>query len=500
MSTIRRQSIISSLIVYFGFALGFFNTWLFTREGSGLTKEQFGITGIFIAFANIMFSVASLGMPAYVAKFFPYYNAHLPNRKNDQMTWALIIPCAGFGLVLLIGLLMKNLIANRIFANSPQLLQYYYWTFLFGFGYTLYMIMEAYAWQQRKAVLSNILREVVFRLFLTVLIVLISYRLIESFDVFVTIYAFTYLALATYLLIYFMRKGVLHFNFKISRVTRKFFRKILPLAIFFWGGGLVLNIASVLDTIIIAAVLPNGMGFAGIFTLAQNFSSLMQAPQRAIISASVGALSHSWRDKNLKKIFKIYQHSAINQLLFASALFCLIWMNFDDMITTFKLQEDYRLAKWVFFFIGLTRIIDMGTGVNAQIITTSTYWRFDFISGVVLLALTIPVTWQLTRHLGVVGPAVSNLITFTVYNGIRYIFLWKKFKMQPFTYKTLLTLVLAAGAYLFCYYLFRYQQGFPWIITRSVVFCVLFAGGTFLMKLSPDLQPVLQTVRKKLRV
>ncbi|MGZ8545243.1 MAG: lipopolysaccharide biosynthesis protein, partial [Flavisolibacter sp.] len=160
MSTIRRQSIISSLIVYFGFALGFFNTWLFTREGSGLTKEEFGITGIFIAFANIMFSVASLGMPAYIAKFFPYYNAHLTNRKNDQMTWALIIPCAGFGLVLLIGLLMKNLIADRIFDNSPQLLKYYYWTFLFGFGYTLFMLMEAFAWQQRKAVLSNILREV----------------------------------------------------------------------------------------------------------------------------------------------------------------------------------------------------------------------------------------------------------------------------------------------------------------------------------------------------
>ncbi|MBD0288871.1 MAG: lipopolysaccharide biosynthesis protein, partial [Flavisolibacter sp.] len=60
MSTIRRQSIISSVIVYFGFALGFFNTYLFTREG-GFTKEEYGLTGTFIAIGYIMYSAASLG-------------------------------------------------------------------------------------------------------------------------------------------------------------------------------------------------------------------------------------------------------------------------------------------------------------------------------------------------------------------------------------------------------------------------------------------------------
>jgi O-antigen/teichoic acid export membrane protein len=222
MSTIRRQSIISSLVVYFGFALGFFNTWLFTREGSGLTKEQFGITGIFIAFANIMFSVASVGMPAYIGKFFPYYKSHLRDKENDQMAWALIFPCLGFGILLIAGLFLKNLIADKIFSNSPELLQYYYWTFLFGFGYMLYMIMEAYAWQQRKAVMTNVLREVIFRIFFTILIVLISYRLIKSFDVFVALYSFTYLILAVFLMIYFYRKGQKNFKFYVIRVTKKF--------------------------------------------------------------------------------------------------------------------------------------------------------------------------------------------------------------------------------------------------------------------------------------
>ena len=91
------------------------------------------------------------------------------------------------------------------------------------------------------------------------------------------------------------------------------------------------------------------------------------------------------------------------------------------------------------FFIGIYKIIDMGTGLNAQIIATSTYWRFEFMSGLILFAIIMPLNWQLTRYLGLIGPPISSLVAFTVYNAIRYFFLWNKFKMQPFTWKTLLT-------------------------------------------------------------
>jgi len=57
MSDIRRQSIISSFVVYFGFALGFLNTYLFAREG-GFTKEQYGLTGLFIALYTFNDAVA----------------------------------------------------------------------------------------------------------------------------------------------------------------------------------------------------------------------------------------------------------------------------------------------------------------------------------------------------------------------------------------------------------------------------------------------------------
>jgi O-antigen/teichoic acid export membrane protein len=497
MSTIRRQSIISSVIVYFGFALGFLNTYLFTKQG-GLTKEQFGLTNTFIAVANIMYSFASLGMPNFIWKFFPYYKAHLPNKKNDQFTWALLFTCIGFLIVTIVGVVFKPLIIDVVFKNSPELPEYFYWTFIFGFGYTLYVLLEAFAWQHRQAVLSNFLKEVLFRLLVTALIVLTTLQVIKNFDVFIALYSFGYLAIVVIMFVIFIKRKELQFTFTVSRVTKKFRKKIIQQASYVWAGSLVFNIANVFDTIVIAAVMPNGMAAAGMYALAQNISSLIQAPQRAIISSAVGPLSQAWKDKDYGKIDRIYHRSSINQLVFSCAMFCLIWLNFNDGITTFHLQEGYRAATWVFFYIGIARIIDMGTGLNSQIIGTSTYWRFEFVSGIILLSITLPLNWQLTRYYGIVGPAFSNLIAFTIYNIIRYSFLLRKFNMQPFTMKSAYTILLAGGAYLVSYWLFNDKTGFGWIVLRSTVFIALYAIGMFALKLTPDALPVLQTLKKKL--
>ena len=158
------------------------------------------------------------------------------------------------------------------------------------------------------------------------------------------------------------------------------------------------------------------------------------------------------------------------------------------------------MRPMLFFFIGLARIIDMGTGLNAQIIGTSNFWKFEFVSGIILLSLMLPLNWVLTHMYGIQGPAISNLIGFTIYNLIRYLFLYRKFKMQPFTIKTFYTLLLTAVAYLTCYLLFDQYHGFGWIVLRSSVFCLLFGLGTMALKLTPDIVPVLATVRKRIGI
>lgn len=499
MSQLRRQSIISSVIVYIGFAIGLLNTYLFTREG-GFTPQQYGLTNIFIAIATIMQSFANLGMSAYIYKFYPYYKDNLDNKRNDLFTWALLVSLIGFCCVVVAGFFCKDLVIRKFSANSSSLVTYYYWVFPFGLGFTLFSLLEAYAWQLKKSVLTNFLKEVQFRLFTTILIVLVFSGTITQFDIFIKLYSFLYLAIAGILIVNLIATKQLHITFKASNVSKKFFKKILTLASFVYGGSLVYAVAGVFDTIVIASVLTDGLALAGVYSLAQNMASLIQAPQRGIVSSSVAVLSRAWKDKQLEKINTIYHRSSINMLLFAVAIFSLIWLNFTDGVFTFKLQQQYLDARWVFFFIGLMKIVDMGTGVNAQIIGTSTFWRFEFFTGITLIIITLPLNYFLTKKMGIVGPAIANLISFTIYNAIRYTFLFKKFNLQPFTKQTIYTILLGVASFYITHFLFNGYQGFIWLVVRSLCFIALYGSGTLLLKLSPDILPVWQTILKKLGI
>src|SRR5882757_9334791 len=77
---------------------------------SGLNPLQYGLTGTFIAIANIMFSFANFGMVSYVYKFYPYYNDNLRPDENDMMSWALLISSVGFVFVIASGLIFKDLV------------------------------------------------------------------------------------------------------------------------------------------------------------------------------------------------------------------------------------------------------------------------------------------------------------------------------------------------------------------------------------------------------
>jgi len=498
MSTIRRQSIISSVIVYSGFALGAVNTLLYGRN---LAPAEYGlITGIFVSFGSIMYAVANLGAPYYITKFFPYYHDHLSPGSNDMMGRSLLFATIGFAVVTAAGILFKPLIIRKFGHNSEELVHYYYWIFPFGLGLTLYGVLEACGWQVKASILTNYLREFQWRLDNLVLILLLFAGILSGFDMFIKLYAFSYLLIALILSVYLYRKGQLHLTVKPSRVTRRFRPKIRSMMTLAWTSQILFNLSFYFAAVVIASVVPGGLTAVGIFTMAQYVASLIQAPQRGVASAAVGPLARAWKEKDHGRIGRIYSRSVINQLVFSVGMYILIGLNFRDGILTFGLKSDYLQALPVFWIIGLTRIIDMGTGVNSQIIGTSVYWRFDLYSGLVLVVFTIPLNYLLAKRLGVTGPAIADLITFSLYNAIRCAFLYVKYKMQPFAWRALYTVILGALTCAVCYWLFAGRQGWTWLFARSAVFIALYVSGVILLRLSDDVAPIWNTVKKRLGI
>ena len=301
---------------------------------------------------------------------------------------------------------------------------------------------------------------------------LLSFKLINSFDTFIKLYALTYGIVAAVLLVYLIWKKELHFTFTISRVTKKFYKKIISLASLIYVGGTVLMIAQFIDTIVIMSVL--GTAAAGIFALGSVVAGLVQAPQRGAVAASIPTLSKAWKDKDYDKINLIYQRSGINLLIASLGIFLVIWLNYTDAVKTFGLKPAYLQSQWIFFFLGMARIIDLGTGVNAQIIGTSVFWRFELLSGIILFLLITPLSYLLVKHFGIIGAGYSNVISFTVYNVIRIIFLQKKFNMHPFSKKTFYSIIIAVVCF---YYMLLYFPQLSWLFCNGFkklgIYCII---------------------------
>lgn len=499
MGSIRKQTIISSLLVYFGFLIGAINIFFYTKIGNqhgAFTAEQFGLTRIFFDYAQNMYAFSSLGIIPIIYKFYPYYKDNLEEHEIDLMSWAMITALFGFILILIAGFYFEPLFVKQFSVRSKLIVDYYYWMFPFAMGMLFFSVIEGFCWGIQKTVISNFLKETGLRIFTLILILLFYFKWI-SFDSFIKIFAFLYLAIFFILAIYLYRTKRLHFPFKMSRVTKKFKKKIIGMQSLIFGGTLIASVAATIDSFIIAKFM--GLAVVAVFGLAQYAANLVQVPQRSIQSISAGVLSRAWKDKNMIEIERIYQRSCINLLLIALFIFGNIWLNVYQGIQVLHIQKEYEGGMGVIFILGMVRIIDAGTGLNNMVINTSTYWKFDFYSGIILLACRLPLTYFLIKNYGIIGSAFAELAAFGLYNYIRFEFLRRKFKMQPFNAKTIYALLLGILTYGFCYLLFDQIDGWLGICIRTIVFSSLFSFGIYYWKLTPDAGQLIVQIQNRLK-
>jgi len=496
MGNIRKQTIVSSILVYFGFGVGILNTYIFLRKNFLFTPEQYALTRIFLEVGQLFSGFAVLGSIPVMYKFYPYYKDNLPDDKNDIFTRTFLITLMGFVLVFIAACVFQPLVVQKFIERSKLFVDYYYYSLPVAFGILMYTLLEGYSYVLQKTILPNFLRETGLRI-LTTITIAAYYLKVISFNGFVVLFCCLYIAIAAILLAYLLRTHQLHFYFGVSRVTKKFKKKMLTMQGLMFGGLCVTNVGATIDGLIIASL--KGLTQTAVYTFAQYAANLVQVPQRSIQAISTGVLIRAWKDKNLVEIKRIYERSCINMLLLGLFIFGNVWVNAVDGMKLFKVQDVFSNGLNAMLIIGMIRIIDAGTGINNIVILTSTKWRFDFFSGIFMLAIRIPMAYFFVKRFGFIGSAYAELISLTAYNFVRYEFIRREYNMQPFTMKTVYALLLGFGSYFGVHYGLGSIGGWAGILLRAFAFSGLMMGGIFYLKLTPDAMQLLDNLKKRFR-
>jgi O-antigen/teichoic acid export membrane protein len=267
---------------------------------------------------------------------------------------------------------------------------------------------------------------------------------------------------------------------------------MLTFALFVFAGQFFNLLARTNDTFLIFGL--RGLSDTAIFAIATYVSAILEIPQRSITSISIPVLAEAWKNKDYLKIENIYKKSVSNLLAIGLLLFGIIWLNIENLVNFLnwvsKSQSNsngYNQIVQLVFILGLAKLIDLATGVNGQIIGTSNFWRFDFFTNLFYIILSLPLNFFLIKKYGLEGLAFSNLMALTLYNSVRFAFLYFKFKFQPYTWRHAIFVLLSIGLMLLVYQLPISGNLVVNILARTGIYGIGFCGVILFINPAPEI-------------
>ena len=485
MGIVRNQSIKNSISFYIGMTFGAINTVIIYPNVFKDNPEYFGLIQILLAYAIVVSAFTTLGIPKTFVRFFPAIK-----EKGQLYFLSLIIPLLGFFFASISYFLFKEQLFA--FLNPSNLLKdNFFYIILLVFFIGFYDVLTAISRSFLSAVTPIVINEVFLKVY-TMSVLLLHWFGYVDFTTFLQIYLFGYfLKFAILLLIQFFNNRFV-FSFSVKDLHLK---EMLSYGLYVLVGGTSMIIVSRLDMIMLGSLL--NLQEVAYYTVAFFIGNAIMVPAKSITAISVPLIAKAWENQDLDEIHILYRKSSINQLIIGGVFFLCIWLNIDQVFLL--LPEKFSAGKWVVFYIGLSQLFNMASGLNGQIILNSKYYRYDLFTSVFLVFVTITTNFFLILNYGINGAAMATAISILLFNLIRLILIKVKMNMHPFSLQTFYTILLLFGLYFLLNFLPNSSCSFLDIIWKSLVAFIIFIPTVFYLNLSEDINKVINDVRENFR-
>ncbi len=498
MGIVIRQSIKSSLVTYAGVIIGTFNVlWLSPKF---LAKEEIGLTQFVVDVSLLYAAFVQLGAPQIALRFFSQFQKD-ESLYQKFLGFLAVLPLAGLAVFSLAYFLFEPVFAEVYREESPLLLPYYYHLLPLTFFFVYIQLLESFARMNLRIAVPALIREFFLKLFNAFLIISYGLHWI-TLDQFVFLLVVSYGLAALFLFIYARSLRRLSVRLDFSFFRQPVFRQMVKYGLFVFMGGMGTLLIYKIDALMLSAT-EGGVGTFGVYTIAFKIAIVIEIPRRAIAQITLPLLTTAWRDNDLNQIQSLYQKSALNQLIVGAFLFLGIWCNIDAIFNLVPNGEVYRAGKFVVLLIALSRLVDMATGPNSEIIFGSKYYKFDLIGLVVMVLVKVVANRIFIPMLGSTGAAFADLLVVVLYNAAKLAFIYRKFGLQPFSSRAVAALLIAGITYFASVAIplpgRDFYESLVNIAIRSAVIATLYGIMIYLFRVSEEANGLAENLFRRLR-
>jgi O-antigen/teichoic acid export membrane protein len=485
MGIIEKQATRNAIYSYLGAGLGFITTIWFAHS---LTTAENGLVRVMVSLSALISQFANLGFQTVTIRFFPFFR-NKEKGHNGFLYYSMLVALIGFSICFLLFFLFQDKLIESNIEKSKLFVEYLYYLMPLTFFTLFFNVFDSYLRAIFNSVVGSFTKEFIQRIL--ILIVLAFYFLgYIGFSIFFLLYIVATCLPTLMLLFTIIKNDEWHVKPVKDFFTQELKNDIFKMSIYSilsgGAGAIILNV----DAIMVNQLL--GESKTGVYGIAFYFGTILVIPARSIYRITSSIVAEAFKKDNIKEIHQLYNKSCNTQLAIGLFLFIGIYTNIENIMSL--LPAEYYSGKNVILLISAGYLIEMATGINQVIISNSKYFRYDTYFVFALVAIVIVANYIFIPLYGIVGSAVATAITIASGNGIRFLFLYYKYKMQPYDLNTLKLIAISIPVFFIGYFMPQIENTFLDILIRGTAVAVPFISLVYFTNATPDLNAKLRKI------
>ena len=492
MNVIKKQAFLSTIFSYGGVLVGFISQFFLIPHY--LTEDQNGLLGVLLSYMYVLVQLSSLGFNAAGSRFFPYFRDETKGHKGFLFL-GIITSLSGFLITTLGIVFLKDWLVNNQ-EKSSLLADNFYLLIPITFATLLFNLLDNYTKNLYDTVTGTFLAQFLQRFLILVSLLLLVFHWVD----FQQYIYFWVLAVSLYVVPMFWKATSLGgFSLKpdFSVMTPAFSRQFGLYSFLTILTGFSSMVILYIDKIMLSKL--TTLSDTGIYNTASFFGSVMGMSLLALNKAAQPIIADSFAKNDFANISTIYRKSCTTSLIVGCWIFLGIYLNLDNLFGF--LPASYSAGKWVIIIISLGKLFDLATGLNGTILTLSKYYRYDTYLMVSLILITILLNLFLIPIYGMNGAAFALASATVYYNLVRYLLVWWKLGMQPFTFDLVRIILFSIIIGLTINTLPNISGNKTLVVAdmayRSIALTLLYGVIIYWSKISPELNGAMRNVWQK---
>ncbi len=490
MGVIQRQGLQSTFITYTGILVGMVS--LLVLQPYFLTPEEIGLTRVLFSFSFLVSTVIPMSAGNITTRYFPRFR-DAQNKHKGFLGFILLFPLVGCLLALPLLYFLKDWFIGLYSKESELFARYFLWVFPLSVILSLIAIFNNYLFSVFRPLLPALGQEVLIRIFFIVLILLYAAGYMNLTG-FIVAYVGTFVLQLLLLIVQAIRIGHLSLKPDWDFISRPFIREMLLYGWTVFLAGIASMAIKLLDSVVLGQFVP--LGLVGVYGIASFIPTFIEAPVTALDKVANVRVAHAWEKNDMENIQDIYYKSARYLFLLGGLLFLLVTLNVPFLFRW--LPEAYYQGVPVVAILSLGALFNLMTGSNTAIIFNSSRFTSGALALVLVAVFNLVMLYVLIPPFGLIGAAWATCLASLAYNLFKYVFIYARFKLQPFDKRTVYIALSIGVTYGITRFLPLIGNVIADVATHSVVAGLIYSLLIWYSRAAEDFKQLLPNFRKKL--